>query len=113
MASYSAQSRDGIFKKDYGFLSFAKNMSKNIVKNISKNLSSTYSEKILDHAKQPATDALKAVSKRAIQKTAKITKDLICNKITDKIINIMRTSPQNTSEAVQKEAATTEFERKI
>ena len=45
--------------KGYGFLSFAKNMSQNIGKNISKSLSSKYGEKRNDHAKTPATDALK------------------------------------------------------
>ena len=62
---------DGIFVKGYGFLSFAKNMGKNIDKNISKSLSGKYSQKLLDHAKQSATDALKTASKRAIQKNSK------------------------------------------
>ena len=47
----------------------------------SKNLSGKYSEKILDHAKQSATDTLKTTSKRAIQKTAEKTGDLIVNKV--------------------------------
>ena len=33
---YSVQCRDRIFVKDYGFLSFAKNVGKNIGRNISK-----------------------------------------------------------------------------
>ena len=33
---YSVQSRDQIFVKGYGFLSFAKNMGKNIGRKISK-----------------------------------------------------------------------------
>ena len=37
MTRYFVQPRDLIFVKDYGFLSFAKNMSKNIGKNMSKN----------------------------------------------------------------------------
>ena len=37
MLHYSVQQKDQIFVKDYGFLSFAKNMGKNIGKNISKN----------------------------------------------------------------------------
>ena len=37
MKSYSVQSRDQIFLKEYRFLSFAKNMSKFIGKNKSKN----------------------------------------------------------------------------
>ena len=48
---------------------------------LSKNLNTKYSQKLLDHAKQSATDALKTVSKRAIQKTAEVTGDLIENKM--------------------------------
>ena len=42
-------------------------MGRNIGENIVKNLSSKYNQKLLDHAKQSARDALKTVSKRAIQ----------------------------------------------
>ena len=45
------KSRDQIFVKGYGFLSFAKNMGKKLGKNISKNLSSKCNQKFLDHAK--------------------------------------------------------------
>ena len=45
-------------------------MGKNIGKNISKSLSGKYSQELLDHAKQSATDALKTSPKRVIQKTA-------------------------------------------
>ena len=37
-----------------------------ISKTISKNVTSRYSQEFLDHAKQPATDALKTTSRRAI-----------------------------------------------
>ena len=50
-------------------------MGRNIGKDISKNLSSKYSQKLFDHAKQTATDALKAASKWAIQKAAEVTGD--------------------------------------
>ena len=50
-------------------------------KNISKNLSGKYSQKLLDHAKQSATDALKTISKSVLQKAAEATVDLIGNKI--------------------------------
>ena len=79
MTRYSVQPRDQIFIKGYGFSSYAKNMGRNIRRNISKNLSSKYSQKLFDHAKQSATDALNAVSKRAIQKTAEATGNLIGN----------------------------------
>ena len=56
-----------------------------IGKTISKNLNGNYSQKLLTHAKQSATGALKTVSKRAIQRTAEATDYLIDNKIDDKI----------------------------
>ena len=53
------------------FFSFAKNMGKNIGENISKTLSGKYSQKLLDHPKQSATDTHKTSSKRVIQKDKK------------------------------------------
>ena len=44
-------------------------MGRNVGKNISKFLSSEYSQKLLNHAKQSATDALKTASRKAIQNT--------------------------------------------
>ena len=46
-------------------------------KNIGKNLSNKYSQKRLDSAKQSTADVIKTVSKRAIQKPAEATGDLI------------------------------------
>ena len=66
MTCYSVKLRDQTFVKGYGFLFFAKTMGKNIGKNISKNLSTEYSQKIIDHAKQWATDAFKTASERPI-----------------------------------------------
>ena len=63
MTRYLVQPRDEMFVKGYGFLSFAKNMGKNIGKNISTNLSGKYSQKLLDHAKQSATDAFNCFKK--------------------------------------------------
>ena len=54
MVRYSAQPRDRIIVKGYEFLSFAKNMGKNIT----GNFSGKYSQKLLDHTKQSATDAI-------------------------------------------------------
>ena len=45
MMCYSVQSRDRLFVKGYGFLSFPKTMGKNIGKNISKNLCGKYISK--------------------------------------------------------------------
>ena len=63
MRRYSVQPREQIFVKGYGFLFFAKNMVKSIGKNESKNLSGKYSQEFLNHAKQSATDTLKATQK--------------------------------------------------
>ena len=71
-----------------GFVILLKNMNKKIGKNISKILCGKFSQKLLDHAKQSATDALKTASKRAITKTAEATGGLIGNKITDKITKV-------------------------
>ena len=67
MTHYSVPPRDRMFLKGHGFLSLARNMGRNIGKNISKNVSSKYSQKLFDHAKKSATDALKTVSNKAIQ----------------------------------------------
>ena len=45
---------------------------------------------------------MKTVSKRAIQKTAEATDDLIGNKIADSITKVSKTSPQNNSETNEK-----------
>ena len=64
---------DQILVKCYGFLSFAEYMGKNI----SKNINCKYGQKLLDHDKQSATDAIKTTSKKVIQKAAEATGDLI------------------------------------
>ena len=73
---YSIGPRERIYVKGYGFLSFVKNMG--------KNLSNKYDQKPLNSAKKSTTDAIKTASKRAIQKLAEATGDLIGNKIADK-----------------------------
>ena len=70
--------------KGYGFLSFARNIGTHAAK-VAKNMSDKYSQKLVDTAKKSATDAIKPASKRAIQKTAEATGDLIGNKIAYKI----------------------------
>ena len=74
-----------IYVKGYGFLSFAKNMG--------KSLSSKYGQKLLDSAKKSTTNAIKTASKKAIQKTAGATGDLIGNKIADKITSVSKKKP--------------------
>ena len=77
---YSTEPRERRYVKGYGFLSFAKNSG--------KNLSNKYGQKLVNSSKKSATDALKIASKRAIQKTAEATGDLVSNKIADKITSI-------------------------
>ena len=79
---YSTRTRDRIYVKGYGFLSFAKNMD--------KSLSNKYGQKLLNSAKTSTRDAIKTTSKREIQKTAEATGDLISNKIADKITNVSK-----------------------
>ena len=76
----SIKPRDRIYVKGYGFLSFAKNMG--------KSLSNKYGQKLLDSAKKSTTDAIKTASKRAIQKTAELTGDLIGSKIADETTSV-------------------------
>ena len=78
-------------------------MGKNIGKNISKNLRGKYSQKLLDHAKQSATDAFKTVSKRSIQKIAEANGDLIGNRIADKITKVSKNLQHNNLETVTNE----------
>ena len=68
MRCYSVQARDQTFVKGYGLLSFAEKMGRNINKNISKNLRKKYNQKLLDHAKKYATDALQSASKEQFKK---------------------------------------------
>ena len=48
---------------------------------MAKSLSNKYGQTLFDSAKKSTTDAIKTVSKRAIQKIAEATGDLIGNKI--------------------------------
>ena len=60
-----------------------------------KNLSNKRGQKLLDSAKKSTTDAIKTASKRAIQKTAEATGDLIGNTIADKIISVSKNLLKN------------------
>ena len=85
MTCYSFQPKDQYLQKVMIFFLLLKIYVKNISKSISKNVSKKFSQKRIDHAKHFTINAVKATSKRAIQKTAVATGDLIGNKIVDKI----------------------------
>ena len=57
---YSIEPRDRIYVKEYGFLSFAKNMS--------KNLSNKYGQKCFDSAKKSTADTIKLLQKGQFKK---------------------------------------------
>ena len=60
---YSIESRDRIYVKGYGFMSFAEN--------IDKNLSNKYSQKIINTAKRSATDVIKTASQTSNSKNCR------------------------------------------
>ena len=70
------------------------------VRKLVKNLNDKQKQKVIDHAKQSATDALKTFSKRVIEKATEATGGLIGNKIPDKTTRISKNSQQNISETV-------------
>ena len=55
-----------------------------------RSMSNKYGKKLFDTAKKSAIDAVKTPSKRATQKTAEATSDLVGNKIADKIKSISK-----------------------
>ena len=61
-----------------------------------KTLSNKYGQKRLDSAKKPKAYAIKATSKRAIQKTAEATGDLIGKKNADKATSFSKNSSKMT-----------------
>ena len=79
---YSIELWNRLYVKGYGFFSFAKNMN--------KSLSNKYGQKLLHSAKTSTTVAIKTASKRAIQKTAEATSDLIGNTTDDKITSVSK-----------------------
>ena len=73
---YSIEPRERRYVKGYGILSFVRNIGTHATK-VAKNLNNKYDQKLVDGAKKSATDAFKNASKRAIQKTAEATGDLL------------------------------------
>ena len=77
---YSIEPRERRYVKGYGFLSFARILGTYTTKD-ANNLNNKYGQELADSA----TDVLNIAGKRAIQKTAEATGDLVGNKIVDKI----------------------------
>ena len=87
-----------IYVKGYGFLSFAENMSKKD------------SQKLLNSAKKSTTDAIKIASKRAIQKIAEATGDLIGNKTEDEMTSISKSPKEFHSKELHSKGDENEIE---
>ena len=84
---YSIEPRERRYVKGYGFVSFARNLATHGTK-IAKNLNDKYGQKLADSAKKSATDTVKIAGKRAIQKAAEASGDLVGNISADKITSI-------------------------
>ena len=80
---YLIEPRERRYVKGFGFLSFAKIMGTHANK-VAKNLNNKYCQKLVNTAKKSATDALQIAGKRAIQKTAETSGNLVGNFIADK-----------------------------
>ena len=68
---------------------------------MAKGLSNKYGQKLLDSAKKTTTVAKKQLQKRTTQKTAETIRDLISNKIADKITSVSKKSNNNNNEDVE------------
>ena len=91
---YSIEPIERKYVKGHGFLSFARNLGTYTTK-ATKNLNNKYSQKVADSVKKSATDLLKIAGKRAIQKTAEATGDLVGNKVADKITSYSKKQQMN------------------
>ena len=72
-------------------------MGKGIWKNISKNLSAKYNQKLLNRAKNSATDALRTSSK-GHSKNSRSNWWFDCNEIANRITKFSKNSQQNNLE---------------
>ena len=78
-----------------------------------KSLSNKYGQKLLDSTKKSATEDIKTASKRAIQKTAEATGDLIGNKIADKTTSASQKSSSNNNNNVDENSELTTHKKDI
>ena len=87
---YSIEPRFRKCVKDYGFLSFAKNFG------------NKYDKKLMDAVTKTGIVAAKTISKRIVQKTAEATRNLIGNKIADKITSIGKPKEKEKANKIEK-----------
>ena len=77
---YSIEPREIRYVKGYGFMSFARNFS------------DKYSKSLMDKGIDVSKKFAKTAGKRILKETAKATRDLIGNKIADKITSASKKS---------------------
>ena len=86
---YSTEPRFRKYVKGYGFLSF------------SRKFDDKYGKKLMDIATKTGMNTAKTASKRAVQKTAEATGDLIENKIADRITSIGKPKEKEKTEEIE------------
>ena len=96
---YSIQPRERRFVKGYGFMSFARNFGNKYGKKLittaiktGTNFNSKYGKKLTDTAIKAGKDFATIAGKKTVHKTPEATRDLIGNKIADKITSASKNS---------------------
>ena len=83
---YSLEPNYRKYAKGYGFLSFARKFG------------DKYGKKLIDNTTKTRTDTAKTSSTIVVKKTAKATRDLLGNKISDKITSVGKTKSKENEE---------------
>ena len=96
---YSIEPRERRYEKGYGFMSFARNFGNKNGKKLMNtaiktgtNFNSKYGKKLTDTAIKTGKDFATIAGKKIIHKSAEATRDLIGNKIADKITSASKKS---------------------
>ena len=96
---YSIEPRERRFVKGYGFMSFARNFGNKYGKKLMNtaiktgtNFNSQYGKRLTDTAVKTGKDFATIAGKKIVHKTAEATRDLIRNKIADKITSASKKS---------------------
>ena len=98
---YSTEPTFRKYVKGYGFLSFARKFD------------DKYGKTLMDTATKTGIDAAKIVSKRAVQKAAEATGDLIRNEIADKITSIVKPKEKEKTKKIEEIYIPPEKKRQI
>ena len=98
---YSTEPRFRKYVKGYGFLSF------------SRKFDDKYGKTLMDTATKTGIDAAKIASKRAVQKAAEATGDLIRNEIADKITSIVKPKEKEKTKKIEEIYIPPEKKRQI